>query len=275
MVSFPRFEPWGQIVVGQVSLDELLAHKGWLLTTQIDAFLLSIRGMCPSLVSCPHLEAGAHLQADELTDHTQVVIPSAFSWCVKDPHSFRAPTFRVLLLLLLLGSNESSGPGRYMDTDAKKLAGSRRFDMLHAGEVLGATDIFHIKNINNTHWVLLHVIPAHRILRVIDGLALATEADAAPFLTFLSALTSRAVDYDTFTIQICNPETKIGIRLGFPTQADGSACGVFACVTLLHLLMDAKIHYTHTSIPHWRMFMAQKIVAASEQLLAMPQPMID
>ena len=31
MVSFPRFEPWGQIVVGQVSLDELLAHKGWLL----------------------------------------------------------------------------------------------------------------------------------------------------------------------------------------------------------------------------------------------------
>ena len=76
-------------------------------------------------------------------------------------------------------------------------------------------------------------------------------------LTFLEKLTGETLEHYSASVSH-------GDVFGFPKQRDGSSCGVFACVTLVHLLRDAKIHYTQSSVLAWRRYMATTILEAGD-----------
>ena len=145
-----------------------------------------------------------------------------------------------------------SGLSTFLKEPLKHASAKRYADPRFAAGFAAAASVFHIYHSGGNHWVLIMVDILRGVASVIDSLKPHSESEPAKLmLQFLAAITGDE-SFLSFPI-MATPN--------FPQQRDGSACGVFACVTLLHLLRDAKIHFTQESIPRWRTFMAQAITA--------------
>lgn len=145
-----------------------------------------------------------------------------------------------------------SGLSTYLQDPWTHATCGRYADPRFAAGFAAAASVFHIYHEGGNHWVLVMVNILLGVAAVIDSLKPNPKSEPArKMLQFLAAVTGDE-RFLSFPITAM-PD--------FPQQRDGSACGVFACVTLLHLLRDAKIHFTQQSIPQWRTFMAQAITA--------------
>ena len=149
----------------------------------------------------------------------------------------------------------SEGCAVYLPSSALSPARGTADHGVIASAVARSGVIYHVKHISGSHWALMVVYKERQYVHVLDPLGMATKAHALELLTYMSDL-SGDTSYINYKILVHGRNVH-----GLPVQGDAKACGVYACVFMLHLLSCATIHMDHDSIPCWRAYVAAKVHA--------------